>query len=369
MTGTPAQKSTAHDRPAPIHGAMEGSGAYNRHARIAEDAAALALPFLEKAARTISLEPGSAPVVIADYGSSQGKNSLAPVRLAIKTLRTRLGPDRPIVVHHVDLPINDFNTLFEVLDADSDRYNLDEPNVFPSAIGRSFYEQVLPPDSVHLGWSSFAAHWLSRVPALIPGHFVAIYAEGSVRAAFEQQRARDWEAFLSLRANELRAGGRLVVVFPARADDGSSGFENLFDHANAVLAEMVDERVITAHERARMVIAAFPPRTPELLAPFQRDGQFQQLTVEDCNFSPLPDAAWLGYERHGNKDTLAAQHALFFRSVFMPSLALALHHSGDQEYRRAFADKLENGLKKCLAIHPEAVHSFAHTIVLAKESK
>jgi hypothetical protein len=136
-----------------------------------------------------------------------------------------------------------------------------------------------------------------------------------------------------------------------------------------VLAEMVDEGVITADERAHMVIAALPPRTPELLAPFQKDGQFQQLTVEDCTFSTLPDAAWLGYEQHGNKDTLAAQHALFFRSVFMPSLALALEPSGDQEHRRAFADKLENGLKKRLAIRPEPVHSFAHTIVLAKESK
>jgi hypothetical protein len=50
-----------------------------------------------------------------------------------------------------------------------DRYILDDPNVFPSAIGRSFYESVLPPSSVHLGWSSYAAVWLSRVPTLIPG--------------------------------------------------------------------------------------------------------------------------------------------------------------------------------------------------------
>jgi hypothetical protein len=131
--------------------------------------------------------------VIADYGSSQGKNSLAPLRLAIKTLRARLGPDRPILTYHIDQPSNDFNSLFEVLDADADRYVLDEPNVFPSAIGRSFYSQVRPSDYVHLGWSSYAAVWLSRVPGPIPGHFIAFAAKGAPLAEFAVQAARDWE--------------------------------------------------------------------------------------------------------------------------------------------------------------------------------
>ena len=44
---------------------------------------------------------------------SQGKNSLAPMRAAIKALRTRLGPDHPIFVVHIDQAANDFNTLFD----------------------------------------------------------------------------------------------------------------------------------------------------------------------------------------------------------------------------------------------------------------
>src|SRR6516162_465277 len=87
-----------------------------------------------------------------------------------------------------------------------DRYILDDPNVFPTAIGRSFYESVLPPSSVHLGWSSYAAVWLSRVPTLIPGHFIALASTGPVRAEFDRQAAKDWEVFLSLRARELRPG-------------------------------------------------------------------------------------------------------------------------------------------------------------------
>ena len=60
--------------------------------------------------------------------------------------------------------------------------------------------------------------------------------------------------FSHLRAKELRPGGRLVVVLPALADDGSSGFTPLFDEANAALEEMVTDGVITSEERSRMVL-------------------------------------------------------------------------------------------------------------------
>src|SRR5580658_3031966 len=136
------------------HRVMEGKGAYNKHAKLQAGGGALALRQLEEAASKIEVAPGNQPVVIADYGSSQGKNSLGPMRAAIRVLRSRLDPDRPIFTYHIDLPANDFNSLFAVLDTDSDRYVLDEPNIFPCAIGRSFYENVLPDNHVNLGWCS-----------------------------------------------------------------------------------------------------------------------------------------------------------------------------------------------------------------------
>lgn len=245
-------------KPAPSHGVMEGGGAYNRYAKIPAGGGALALSLLQSAVRDIAFDLADQPVVIADYGSSQGKNSLAPMRTAIRILRTRLDANRPIMVFHVDLPANDFNTLFEVLDTDPDRYVLHDPNVFPCAIGRSFYKSVLPPGHVHLGWCSYAAVWLSRIPARVPGHFLALRSTGPERDQFARQAAQDWEAFLSLRATELRPGGRLLIVLPGLDDDGLSGLEDLMDHANAVLAEMVDEGAILADERARMVWGPTP---------------------------------------------------------------------------------------------------------------
>jgi SAM dependent carboxyl methyltransferase len=350
------------------HGVMEGKGAYNKHAKLQASGGALALPLWEKAVLSVELDADDQPVVIADYGSSQGKNSLLPMQVAIRALRGRLGPNCPISVLHIDQPSNDFNTLFEVLQADPDRYVLDDPNVFPGAIGRSFYESVLPPRSVHLGWCSYAVLWLSRIPVLIPGHFVPYRSTGAVHAQFERQSAQDWENFLSLRARELRPGGRLVVVLPALADDGLSGFEHIMDQANAVLAEMVADDAITAEERARMVVGTYPRRKCDLLAPFAHDGRFQDLTVEELEMPALPDAAWIDYERDGNKEALAAKHALFFRSIFMPSLASALDRvrSGDADALHVFGDRLEESLKRRLAAQPTAMHSLVQTVVFAK---
>jgi hypothetical protein len=350
----------------PIPGArvMEGGGYYNRNARIPAGGASFGIRLLEEAAGMIPLDRHSQPIVIADYGSSQGKNSLAPVGAAIRTLRARLGPARPIFVVHIDQSTNDFNTLFDVVHNDPERYSADDTNIFPSAIGRSFYESVLPPQQVDLGWSSYAAVWLSHIPMRIPGHFTYIASTGDVRDAFDRQGAEDWKSFLSLRAAELRPGGRLVVVLPALKDEGPSGFESIFNHANSALAEMVEQGALSADERARMVIAAYPRRRSQLLEPFSQNGQFCALTVEHCELFPLPDAAWADYQRDGNKDAFAATHAGFFRAIFVPSMATALADPGKS---LAFTDRLEQLLKRRLAEHPAPLHSFTQVIVLAKQ--
>jgi hypothetical protein len=348
---------------------MEGNGAYNQHARLQVDGISLALPFLEKAIQDMDLDCNDQPVTIADYGSSQGKNSLAPMRLIIDNLRQRLRSHRSIFVYHIDQPANDFNTLFQVLDADADRYTLNEPNVFPCAIGRSFYGQVLPASSVHLGWCSYAAVWLSRVPCPIPGHFIPIHCTGLELSAYERQAAQDWETFLVLRARELRPGGRLVVVLPAFNDEGVTGFEDFMDHANAVLAEMVEEGALARKERERMILGTRPRRRCELLAPFQADGQFEGLSAERCELLPLPDFAWPDYERTRDKEAFAARHALFFRSAFINTLAGGLTAAHDPERCRVFADQFEIRLKRRLAVNPEPLHSFVQIMVIAKRDR
>ena len=85
--------------------------------------------------------------------------------------------------------------------------------------------------------------------------------------------------------------------------------------------------VLTSEERVRMVVPSHPRRTRDLLAPFDNSGEFQKLAVEDFVMSEVADSAWDQYERDGDKDALLDKQALFFRSVFVPSLACALNHA------------------------------------------
>ena len=343
---------------------MEGGGSYNAHAKSQATGGILGLPFLEQAVREMAIREGNDPIVIADYGSSQGKNSLLPMRTAIRALRARVGVDRPITITHVDQPANDFNILFDLLHRDPERYGLDDPNVFPNAIGRSFYEQVFPPDSVDLGWSSHAAMWLSRVPTFITGHFRGDRGTAPESEAFRRQGAQDWERFLSLRATELRPGGRLLLVLAGLNDEGKTGYQALLDEANEALADMVSEGAIRAEERARMVIATCPRRTQELLAPFERDGEFRGLSVACCESLTVKDPSWAAYEQDGNKEALASSRAKLFRATFAPSLACGL---GDPATSDAFAERLEKTLARRLTGKLIPCDHFIQVMVLAKQ--
>ena len=84
--------------------------------------------------------------------------------------------------------------------------------------------------------------------------------------------------------------------------------------------------------------------------------------------SVLKDPAWVDYECDGNKDILAAKQALFFRSTFLPSLASALSSDRCAADHAAFANRLEERLKKRLLEHPAALDSLVQTVVLVKQS-
>jgi hypothetical protein len=345
---------------------MEGHGSYNANSALQASGAAVGLALFAEAASEVPLDDSEGPVVLADYGSSQGRNSLAPIRGAIAELRSRLGPQRPIIVAHVDQPANDFGTLFEVVDTTPASYASDDGNVFPCAVGRSFYRSVLPPDYVHLGWSSYAAQWLSREPVRIPGHIYMPRATGDVRAAIAERARSDWESFLSLRSLELHSGGCLIVVTPALDDSASTPIAVLFDYASQVLAEMVAEGALNQEERERMVVSAYQRTRVEALAPFADGHRFAGLSMRSCTVSQVPDPSWPQFERDRDSGALAARRAAFFRATFAPTLSDALNHR-DADARKAFCDRLEAALRQHLHDHVAPIASFAMTLSLVKD--
>ena len=69
----------------PTQTAMEGGGFYNKHSSAQAAGIARMLALLETAAKAVAV--GDESLVIADYGASQGRNSMMPMRLAGETRR------------------------------------------------------------------------------------------------------------------------------------------------------------------------------------------------------------------------------------------------------------------------------------------
>jgi hypothetical protein len=332
---------------------MEGDGAYNRSSRVQAAGLLPAVSLLEQAARAAPLAPAPEAVVIADYGASEGRNSLLPMARAVGALRARIDPERAINIVHTDLPDNDFSALFETLANDPESYLKHDPNAFAYAVGRSYFEQLMPSLSVTLGWSSWAIQWLSRVPGPIPDQVQVAYSrDAGAGEAFARQAAEDWRTFLLMRGRELRSGGRLVVLTMALDAEGRFGYAPVLDALYATLREMVADGFFKPDELSRMAIPTVGRSKEDFAAPFAEGGRFAGLAIEHLEVFMGQDRIWAGFETSGDADAFGAEWPRFSRASVFPSLASALDNSADAGRTAKFFDRLETGLAARLAKAP-----------------
>jgi hypothetical protein len=350
--------------------AMEGHGLYNRSSQVQAAGLSPAVPMLVGAAREIPLPVGRQPIVIADYGSSQGHNSLVPVGAAIDVLRERAGRERAISVVHVDVPGNDFTALFETLRSDPQSYLKRDAAVFASAIGRSFYEQILPTETVTLGWSSWAVQWLSQAPGVIPDQVqVALSRDEEMKRAFHQQAAEDWRRFLAARGRELCEGGQLVVLTMAADDSGDFGYRAVLEEMYASLVKMVQDGFLSEQELQQMTIPTVGRSRDEFLAPFAAEGSFAGLRLQEAEVFPGEDHIWADYERDEDAKSFGDRWAAFSRASVFPTLAEALKSDSGTERSAAFMTQLERMMAARLAEHPQRMLIPLARIRLAKHAE
>ena len=256
------------------------SASYTAASRLQAAGLHPAITLFEQSAAVVPIPRSPRPIVIADYGASTGHNSLLPIGAAISVLRSRTRTEHSILVTHTDVPDNDFTALFRTLSDDPDTYLRRDEKSFASAVGRSFYNQILPSDSVNLGWSSWAIQWLSEVLRPVPDHVqVAYSADAAVRTAYARQAARDWHEFVAFRGRELAPGGRLVVMTMAIGDDGEFGYRALLAAMLATLGELVATGLIAADEECGMSIPTVGRTASDFLAPFAPSGTFEKSSI------------------------------------------------------------------------------------------
>jgi salicylate 1-O-methyltransferase len=329
--------------------AMKAAGAYNEASQVQSAGGAVAFELLARAAEQVPLPAAGALTVIADLGSSQGRNSLAPMRIAIDTLRGRRKWDQPIAVVHADQPSNDFAALFELLERSPDSYRKAADNVHGYAIGRSFYERLFPAQSVTLAWSSYALHWLSRAPASLGDHICAWTASADLRAAFQNQAEADWQRFLEHRAHELRRGGSLVLVAPACHADGS-GWEpvDIIVATEEIVVELAGDGVITREELGRMAFPAYRRNTADWQAPLRSGPLADAFELETLELIDVPDPFYAAAVADDDPDTFAAGWTAIIDTSITPTLVAGLDERPPQEIQR-FERELSERLRARLA--------------------
>jgi hypothetical protein len=333
--------------------AMRGKGFYNENSRVQQTASAVALPLLVEAADTAPLPAGRGSFVVADYGSSQGRNSLLPMRTVVERIRRR-DASVPIEVVHNDLPDNDFSALFRTVATSDQSYLAGATGTFTYAVGRSFFERLFPDDHVRVGWSAIAAHWLSRTVPSAPNHIWCPRNLGRPSEVAAERAALDWQQFLENRAHEMVVGARLVVVV-AQADDlGERGGDGYLNLLNRVLRGMVDDGAVGAAEVARLSIATYFRTADELRAPFERGVLGKHLFVDHFLEAPMADPLWSTYEADGDADAFGRGYTGWLRAFSEPALVRALDAARGSEEQRRLVDEVYDHVLQEATASPES---------------
>lgn len=303
----------------PTTTAMEGGGFYNQHSTAQAAGIERMLSLLEQAALDVPI--GEETLVLADYGSSQGRNSMTPMRVALEAVRSRCGPDKAALVFHTDLPSNDFGSLFVALEEDPSSYASGTEGVFSAAVGRSFFGTILPPGQVHLGWNSWAAHWLSQKSLDAPDHVTPTLSRvPAVRQEAARQSALDWDCFLRSRSSELRAGGKLlclVMIDTGEPVDTDLLWTFLWDS----IVDVFTEGSLTEQELHGITVPIWYRSLAELRAPFETEDIPVGLSLDHLEATTAPDPFWETFNQSGDSDVFGTSWANLMRAVAAPSIA------------------------------------------------
>jgi len=306
---------------------------------------------------------GEGPLTIVDYGSSQGRNSMVPMRAAIKELRLRSGTSVPIEVVHTDLPSNDFSALFAALASDTGSYMSEASDVFPSAIGRSYFKPLLPPQRVNLGWSTWALQWMSASTIEAPDHILAgMSTEPTVVSAVAQQQARDWKHFLTLRSREMRPGAKFVAGFTARTAN-VTGWEWLLGGLWSAVCDMRTDGWLSEEEQNHLTIPIGLRTLEQIQEPFAQTETFSDLVLEYFDLMQLADPFWEQFERSGDVLAFAKNHADMTQAWCVPMIASLIERSREPT---AFVTELFTRFERRLCVSPRPHEPYMAAVMLSK---
>ena len=337
--------------------AMRGGGQYSTAAKGAKDAIDSATPLVGEAISRLPDGDISTPFTLVDIGCADGGTSLDMVDEAIAAVRGRW-PQRPICIVYTDQPRNDYNSLFRLIHGLTPvpSYRDHYEGVYVLASATSFYEQMLPPGTVDLGFSATAMHWLSRTPCDLTQHVHSLCASGAELTTFARQAQQDWETILLQRTRELKPGGRLVLVNFCKDETGRyTSRVQMFDTVDALWRGFVTDGLISGEEYVRMTLPQYYRTVEECTrhltdsaSPVYRAG----MRVEQCETRAIPCPFAAAFRQHGDAGRLARDATLALRSWTESTFLGALSSDRAAEERQSIIERYYDAHEAFLRDNP-----------------
>ncbi|KAK4395529.1 Loganic acid O-methyltransferase [Sesamum angolense] len=230
---------------------------------------------------------------IVDFGCSVGPNTFITVQNMIQAVESKCslqGLDPGAIDFQVffnDHTANDFNTLFASFPPDR-RY-------YAAAAPGSFHGRLFPRASISLAHSSYALHWLSRVPEGVCDRKLAAWNEGRVHytgssedvvRAYGDQFEKDMGVFMKARADEIVEGGLMVLIMPGIPDGASHSqllFGVLFNFLGSSLLDLASEGIIDKAKIDEFNLPVYAPSVGEMRKLIEKNGCFSIERIELTN--------------------------------------------------------------------------------------
>ncbi|KAG0575649.1 hypothetical protein KC19_5G020400 [Ceratodon purpureus] len=270
--------------PAPRTAGGDGEGSYSRQSRLWSGMGSMLTPSLKEAILNHLSPPaeGSGAIHYADFGCSVGANTLRFAQFVADTLKARPDViDRDIVCHFVDLPSNDFNTLFKQLPpfvGEGDGSG-EERTWFADGVPGSQYRRMFPRSSLHVAITALTLHYLSETPKSILDKSSPAYNKGKIgpngsspaaAEAYAEASRQGLRKFFECRAEEIASGGVLCFYTPGRRDRAHPEhqlFEEIIHFVppfEKAWKELVNEGVLTEESLDAFNIPICHPSIEEL---------------------------------------------------------------------------------------------------------
>ena len=346
---------------------MGGDGYYDHHSDAQKDGIRQQEARLRNA--VAHLDMAGPELRLIDYGCGPGRNSMAAFHIILDEVRRRR-PDMPVVAVHNDQIGNDWNDLFDNIRG-ADGYLNDIEHIRAEASAGSFFGPVASAGVINFGMSFAAAHWLDRPVHLASPHTLFFCdlpqpARGEMAAMAD----RNWTAFLTQRARELKSGARLVVDLLSSVPDPDdpSGLRaagrGLYRALWQIADELAGEGRIDTKLLNDFVFPVYFRDSQEARAPLDDGDLKNAFEIIELTNDLLPMPTEDALRQTGDADAYAKSYAGFARAFAESTLCTGLFEGSTSSAGEAddLADDFFHRLEGLFAREPH-LHGFDHQVM------